>query len=73
MDRIRIHTNWDEYRSRGARLVLEDLISTAISAEKPKRAFVDPEHLPTKTRCPNVETARDFAGLAQRLQARPRQ
>ena len=71
MDRIRIHTNWTNTVQEVHDFVLEDLID-GDKREKLKRAFVDPEHFkPTKTRqALTEETARDFAGLAQRLRDR---
>lgn len=71
MDRIRIHTNWTNTVQEVHDFVLEDLID-GDKREKLKRAFNDPEHFkPTKTRqALTEETARDFAGLAQRLRDR---
>ena len=71
MDRIRIHTNWTNTVQEVHDFVLEDLID-GDAREKLKRAFTDPEHFkPTKTRqALTEETAREFAGLAQRLRDR---
>lgn len=71
MDRIRIHTNWTNTVQEVHDFVLEDLID-GDKREKLKRAFIDPEHFkPTKTRqALTEETAREFAGLAQRLRDR---
>ena len=71
MDRIRIHTNWTNTVQEVHDFVLEDLID-GDAREKLKRAFSDPEHFkPTKTRqALTEETAREFAGIAQRLRDR---
>lgn len=71
MDRIRIHTNWTNTVQEVHDFVLEDLID-GDKREKLKRAFTDPEHFkPTKTRqALTEETAREFAGIAQRLRDR---
>ncbi len=71
MDRIRIHTNWTNTVQEVHDFVLEDLID-GDKREKLRRAFIDPEHFkPTKTRqALTEETAREFAGLAQRLRDR---
>ena len=71
MDRIRIHTNWTNTVQEVHDFVLEDLID-GDKREKLKRAFIDPEHFkPIKTRqALTEETAREFAGLAQRLRDR---
>jgi type II restriction/modification system DNA methylase subunit YeeA len=71
MDRIRIHTNWTNTVQEVHEFTLEDVIDGDVR-EKLKRAFTDPEHFkPTKTRqALTEETAREFAGLAQRLRDR---
>lgn len=71
MDRIRIHTNWTNTVQEVHEFTLEDLLDGQ-SREKLKRAFTDPEDFkPTKTRqALTEETAREFAGLAQRLRDR---
>lgn len=71
MDRIRIHTNWTNTVQEVHDFVLEDLID-GDAREKLKRAFTDPDHFkPTKTRqALTEETAREFAGIAQRLRDR---
>jgi type II restriction/modification system DNA methylase subunit YeeA len=71
MDRIRIHTNWTNTVQEVHDFTLEDMLDGDVR-EKLKRAFVDPEHFkPTKTRqALTEETAREFAGLAQRLRER---
>ena len=71
MDRIRIHTNWTNTVQEVHEFTLEDLLD-GDTREKLKRAFTDPEHFkPSKTRqALTEETAREFAGLAQRLRDR---
>jgi len=71
MDRIRIHTNWTNTVQEVHDFTLEDLID-GDTREKLKRAFTDPEHFkPTKTRqALTEETAKEFAGIAQRLRDR---
>jgi type II restriction/modification system DNA methylase subunit YeeA len=71
MDRIRIHTNWTNTVQEVHDFTLEDLID-GDKREKLKRAFIDPEHFkPTKTRqALTEETAKEFAGIAQRLRDR---
>jgi type II restriction/modification system DNA methylase subunit YeeA len=71
MDRIRIHTNWTNTVQEVHEYTLEDLIE-GDKREALKRAFTDPEHFkPTKTRqALTEETAREFAGIAQRLRDR---
>lgn len=71
MDRIRIHTNWTNTVQEVHEFTLEDLLDGQ-SREKLKRAFTDPEDFkPSKTRqALTEETAREFAGLAQRLRDR---
>jgi type II restriction/modification system DNA methylase subunit YeeA len=74
MDRIRIHTNWTNTVQEVHEYTLEDLIE-GDKREALKRAFTDPDHFkPTKTRqALTEETAREFAGLAQRLRDRGRE
>ena len=71
MDRIRIHTNWTNTVQEVHDFTLEDLID-GDARERLKRAFTEPEFFkPAKTRqALTEETARDFAGLAQRLRDR---
>jgi type II restriction/modification system DNA methylase subunit YeeA len=71
MDRIRIHTNWTNTVQEVHEYTLEDLIE-GDKREALKRAFTDPEHFkPSKTRqALTEETAREFAGIAQRLRDR---
>jgi type II restriction/modification system DNA methylase subunit YeeA len=71
MDRIRIHTNWTNTVQEVHEYTLEDLIE-GDKREALKRAFTDPEHFkPAKTRqALTEETAREFAGIAQRLRDR---
>jgi len=71
MDRIRIHTNWTNTVQEVHEFTLEDLVDGQVR-EKLKRAFTDPEAFkPSKTRqALTEETAREFAGLAQRLRDR---
>jgi type II restriction/modification system DNA methylase subunit YeeA len=71
MDRIRIHTNWTNTVQEVHEFALEDLIDGA-NRERLKQAFIDPEAFkPQKTRqALTEETAREFAGLAQRLRDR---
>ena len=71
MDHIRIHTNWTNTVQEVHDFALEDLID-GDAREKLKRAFTDPEHFkPTKTRqALTEETAKEFAGIAQRLRDR---
>lgn len=71
MDRIRIHTNWTNTVQEVHDFTLEGLID-GDARERLKRAFLDPDHFkPTKTRqALTEETAREFAGLAQRLRDR---
>ena len=68
---LRIHTNWTNTVQEVHDFVLEDLVD-GDKREKLKRAFIAPEHFkPTKTRqALTEETAREFAGLAQRLRDR---
>ena len=71
MDRIRIHTNWTNTVQEVHEYTLEDLLDGQVR-EKLKRAFTDPEDFrPSKTRqALTEETAREFAGIAQRLRDR---
>jgi hypothetical protein len=71
MDRIRIHTNWTNTVQEVHDFTLEDLIDGDVR-EHLKRAFTDPDFFkPAKTRqALTEETAREFAGLAQRLRDR---
>ena len=71
MDRIRIHTNWTNTVQEVHEFTLEDLVDGQVR-EKLKRAFTDPEDFkPSKTRqALTEETAREFAGIAQRLRDR---
>lgn len=71
MDRIRIHTNWTNTVQEVHEFTLEDLVDGQVR-EKLKRAFTDPDDFkPSKTRqALTEETAREFAGIAQRLRDR---
>lgn len=71
MSRIRIHTNWTNTVQEVHHFELDDLIDGDVR-ERLKRAFTDPDHFkPSKTRqALTEETAKDFAGLAQRLRDR---
>ncbi|WP_298291785.1 DNA methyltransferase [Novosphingobium sp.] len=71
MDRIRIHTNWTNTVQEVHEFTLEDLLDGQ-TRERLKRAFTDPEDFkPSKTRqALTEETAREFAGIAQRLRDR---
>ena len=71
MDRIRIHTNWTNTVQEVHEYTLEDLLDGQVR-ERLKRVFTDPEEFkPSKTRqALTEETAREFAGLAQRLRDR---
>lgn len=71
MDRIRIHTNWTNTVQEVHEFATEDLVDGAVR-ERLKQAFVDPEAFkPQKTRqALTEETAREFAGIAQRLRDR---
>ncbi|TXG84017.1 MAG: class I SAM-dependent DNA methyltransferase [Sphingomonadales bacterium] len=71
MDRIRIHTNWTNTVQEVHEFTLEDLLDGQVR-ERLKRAFTDPEDFkPSKTRqALTEETAREFAGIAQRLRDR---
>ncbi len=71
MDRIRIHTNWTNTVQEVHEFSLEDLRDGQVR-ERLKRAFTDPDDFkPSKTRqALTEETAREFAGIAQRLRDR---
>ncbi|MDR6846817.1 class I SAM-dependent DNA methyltransferase [Sphingomonas sp. BE137] len=71
MDRIRIHTNWTNTVQEVHDFTLEDLID-GDARDRLKRAFTEPDFFkPAKTRqALTEETAREFAGLAQRLRDR---
>ncbi len=71
MDRIHIHTNWTNTVQEVHEFSLDDLIDGDVR-EKLRRAFTDPEFFkPSKTRqALTEETAKEFAGLAQRLRDR---
>ncbi len=71
MDRIVVRTNWTNTVQERRDFALDDLIDGAVR-EQLKRAFTDPEcYKPAKTRqMLTEETAREFAGLAQRLRDR---
>ena len=71
MDRIRIHTNWTNTVQEVHEYTLEDLVDGQVR-ERLKRAFTDPDDFkPSKTRqALTEETAREFAGIAQRLRDR---
>lgn len=71
MYRIRIHTNWTNTVQEVHEFSLEDLLDGQVR-ERLKRAFTDPEEFkPSKTRqALTEETAREFAGIAQRLRDR---
>lgn len=71
MDRIRIHTNWTNTVQEVHEFTLEDLVDGQVR-ERLKRAFTNPEDFkPSKTRqALTEETAREFAGIAQRLRDR---
>jgi len=71
MDRIRVHTNWTNTVQEVHDFTLDDLLDGQVR-ERLKRAFTDPEDFkPSKTRqALTEETAREFAGIAQRLRDR---
>lgn len=71
MNRIRIHTNWTNTVQEVHDFELDDLIDGDVR-ERLKRAFTNPDHFkPSKTRqALTEETAKEFAGLAQRLRDR---
>lgn len=71
MNRIRIHTNWTNTVQEVHDFELDDMIDGDVR-ERLKRAFTDPNIFkPSKTRqALTEETAKEFAGLAQRLRDR---
>lgn len=71
MDLIRVHTNWTNTVQEVHDFALDDLLDGAVR-ERLKQAFIDVEAFkPQKTRqALTEETAREFAGLAQRLRDR---
>lgn len=71
MDRIVIRTNWTNSVQEVHTFALDDLIDGAVRARL-KAAFTDPDQFkPEKSRQElTEETAREFAGLAQRLRER---
>jgi type II restriction/modification system DNA methylase subunit YeeA len=71
MDLIRVHTNWTNTVQEVHDFALDDLLDGA-ARERLKQAFTDVEAFrPQKTRqALTEETAREFAGLAQRLRDR---
>ena len=71
MDRIVIRTNWTNSVQETYEIALEDLTDGAVR-DRLKAAFVDPEqYKPAKSRQElTEETAREFAGIAQRLRDR---
>lgn len=71
MNRIRLHTNWTNTVQEVHEWTLDDLLDGDVRARL-KQAFTDPEAFkPAKTRqALTEETAREFAGLAQRLRDR---
>ncbi len=71
MDRIRIHTNWTNTVQEVHEFTLEQLVDAG-TRDRLAQAFKDPEAFrPPKTRqALTEETAREFAGIAQRLRDR---
>ena len=71
MNRIVIRTNWTNSVQETHEIALEDLTDGAVR-DRLKAAFLDPEQFqPAKSRQElTEETAREFAGIAQRLRAR---
>lgn len=71
MDRIRIHTNWTNTIQEVTEFTIDDLLDAQVR-ERLQRAFTDPDDFkPSKTRqALTEETAREFAGIAQRLRER---
>lgn len=71
MNRIVIRTNWTNSVQETYEIALEDLTDGAVR-DRLKAAFVDPEQFkPAKSRQElTEETAREFAGIAQRLRDR---
>lgn len=71
MNRIVIRTNWTNSVQEAHEFALEDLTDGAVR-DRLKTAFLDPEQFkPAKSRQDlTEETAREFAGIAQRLRER---
>lgn len=71
MDRIVIRTNWTNSVQETHEFALDDLTDGAVR-DRLKAAFIDPEQFkPQKSRQELTEdTAREFAGIAQRLRNR---
>lgn len=71
MNRIVIRTNWTNSVQETHEIALEDLTDGAVR-DRLKAAFTDPEQFkPSKSRQElTEETAREFAGIAQRLRDR---
>ena len=71
MDRIVIRTNWTNSVQETHEFALDDLTDGAVR-DRLKAAFIDPEQFkPQKSRQELTEdTAREFAGIAQRLRDR---
>lgn len=71
MDRIVIRTNWTNSVQERHEFALDDLADGAVR-DRLKAAFLDPERFkPAKSRQElTEETAREFAGIAQRLRDR---
>ncbi len=71
MDRIIVRTNWTNSVQEKHDFALEDLVDGALR-DRLKAAFIDPERFkPSKSRQElTEETAREFAGIAQRLRDR---
>lgn len=71
MNRIVIRTNWTNSVQETHEIALEDLTDGAVR-DRLKAAFTDPDQFrPTKSRQELTEdTAREFAGIAQRLRER---
>ncbi len=71
MNRIVIRTNWTNSVQETHEIALEDLTDGAVR-DRLKAAFTDPEQFkPAKSRQElTEETAREFAGIAQRLRER---
>jgi type II restriction/modification system DNA methylase subunit YeeA len=71
MNLIKVHTNWTNTVQEVHEFALDDLLD-GTKRDRLKQAFLDPESFkPQKTRqALTEETAREFAGLAQRLRER---
>lgn len=71
MNRIVIRTNWTNSVQETHEIALEDLTDAAVR-DRLKAAFTDPDQFrPAKSRQElTEETAREFAGIAQRLRTR---